>query len=210
MTSNINFLEIIKYIIKDNKISMEIEKYCNENDFKGFKKKLKDFKTDDDNKKFLKKNGFKKQIEELFDEFKQYFKKLEEEEDDEIEESEEEIVEEPVKEESEEEVEEKKVKEEKSDDVQVDVKVDVQVGVKVEDNERKNKFKHALKMFQDMNSPKDSKQNESDFKLEKIKKKFNSLLQDYNRFLEKNSTINKKSQNDLLKYMISTLVNMID
>ena len=46
--------------------------------------------------------------------------------------------------------------------------------------------------------------------VEKIKKKFNSLLQDYKLFLEKNSSIDKKTQNDLLKYMISTLLNMID
>ena len=39
MDNNIKFLEIIKYIIKYNKESIIFKKYCDENDFKNFKKK---------------------------------------------------------------------------------------------------------------------------------------------------------------------------
>merc|ERR1712146_693424 len=114
MRNNINFLEIIKYILKDDNTTLIFKKYIDENNFKGFKKEIKDFKCDETNKKFLKKIGFKKQNEELFDEFKKYFENLvvvesEEESEEEIvkEEKKEEIIEseeEIVKEESEEEI----------------------------------------------------------------------------------------------------------
>ncbi len=105
MTNQINFDNIIKYIIKDNKDFYDIEKFCKDDDLKNFKKKIKDFKSNDIHKNCLKQNGFKKpyKSEDLFIKIKEYFKTLEKNET----ESEKEYSEEK-KEELEEELEEEK------------------------------------------------------------------------------------------------------
>jgi hypothetical protein len=91
MTNQIKFDNIIKYI-KDNKEFYDIEKICKEDDLKNFKKKIKDFKTNDIHKNFLKQNGFKKpyKSEDLFIKIKEYFKTIEKNETESEEEPEEE------------------------------------------------------------------------------------------------------------------------
>ena len=150
MTNQINFDNIIKYIIKDNKDFYDIEKFCKDDDLKNFKKKIKDFKSNDIHKNFLKQNGFKKpyKSEDLFIKTKEYFKKLEknetesEKEESEKEESEKE---ESEKEELEEkELEEKELEEKELEEKELEEKELEEKELEVESEEKKDESEANL------------------------------------------------------------------
>ena len=212
MTNQINFDNIIKYIIKDNKDFYDIEKIYKDDDLKNFKKKIKDFKSNDIHKNFLKQNGFKKpyKSEDLFIKIKEYFKTLEKNETEsekeesekeeseakleeiELEEKELEVESEEKKEESEAELEEIELEEKESEE-----KLD-------QKEERKENFKNTLKMFEDMTTPRHNKISKNNY--DKIKDKFNSLLKDYKKILKHN---NNESYKELTKHMISNLIELL-
>ena len=172
MTNQINFDNIIKYIIKDNKDFYDIEKIYKDDDLKNFKKKIKDFKSNDIHKNFLKQNGFKKpyKSEDLFIKIKEYFKTLEknetesEKEESEKEESEKE---ESEKEESEKEESEKEESEAKLEEIELEEKE-----LEVESEEKKEESESKLEEIEleekELEVESEEKKEESEAELEEI------------------------------------------
>ena len=163
MTNQINFDNIIKYIIKDNKDFYDIEKIYKDDDLKIFKKKIKDFKSNDIHKNFLKQNGFKKpyKSEDLFIKIKEYFKTLEKNEtESEKEESEKEELEE--KEESEkEELEEKELEEKKEESEEKESE-------EKESEEKESKLEEIELEEKELEVESEEKKEESEAELEEI------------------------------------------
>ena len=162
MTNQINFDNIIKYIIKDNKDFYDIEKIYKDDDLKNFKKKIKDFKSNDIHKNFLKQNGFKKpyKSEDLFIKIKEYFKTLEKNEtESEKEESE--------KEESEKEESEKEESEAKLEEIELEEKE-----LEVESEEKKEESESKLEEIEleekELEVESEEKKEESEAELEEI------------------------------------------
>ena len=184
MTNQIKFDNIIKYI-KDNKEFYDIEKICKEDDLKNFKKKIKDFKSNDIHKNFLKQNGFKKpyKSEDLFIKIKEYFKIIEKNETEpekELEESEEKKEEtepekeleesEEKKEETEEELESEKEEKKEETEEELESEKEEKKEESEEEKELESEKEKKEESEEELESEKEEKKEESEEELESERK----------------------------------------